>query len=88
MRVPQYHVAALEKSNRLETEGTQHFEHGKEATEHTDSYVLTSVFFASVLFFAGISMRFVWQKMRVAVLVLATLTLAYGVVQIATLPVL
>ena len=68
MRVPQYHVAALEKSNRLETEGTQHFEHGKEATEHTDSYVLTSVFFASVLFFAGISMRFVWQKMRVAVL--------------------
>ena len=39
-------------------------------------------------FFAGISMRFVWQKMRITVLVLATLTLAYGVVQIATLPVL
>jgi hypothetical protein len=88
LRVPQYHVAALERSDRLETEGTQHFEHGKEATEHTDSYVLTSVFFASVLFFAGISMRFAWRKMRVTVLVLATFTLAYGVVQIATLPVL
>jgi hypothetical protein len=88
LRVSQYHVAALEKSDRLETEGTQHFEHGKEATEHTDSYVLTTVFFASVLFFAGISMRFLWRKMRITVLVLATLTLAYGIVQIATLPVL
>jgi hypothetical protein len=88
LRVSQYHVAALEKSDRLEREGNQHFDDGKEATEHTDSYVLTSVFFASVLFFAGISMRFLWQRMRITVLVLATLTLIYGVVQIATLPVL
>jgi hypothetical protein len=88
LRVSQYHVAALEKSDRLEREGNQHFDAGKEATEHTDSYVLTSVFFASVLFFAGISMRFLWQRMRITVLVLATLTLIYGVVQIATLPVL
>jgi hypothetical protein len=88
LRVPQYHVAELEKADRLETEGTEHFEHGKEATENTDSYVLTTVFFATVLFFAGISMRFVWQRMRITVLVLATFTLAYGVVQIATLPIL
>jgi hypothetical protein len=86
--VPEYHVAELEKSDRLEREGAQHFEDGKDATERTDSYVLTSVFFASVLFFAGISMRFVWRKMRITVLVLATLTLIYGVVQIATLPAL
>ena len=85
---PEYHVADLERSDRLERQGSQHFENGKEATERTDSYVLSTVFFASVLFFAGISMRFVWQKMRITVLVLATLTLAYGVVQIATLPVL
>ena len=85
---PEYHVADLEKSDRLERQGSQHFENGKNATERTDSYVLSTVFFASVLFFAGISMRFVWRKMRITVLVLATLTLAYGVVQIATLPVL
>jgi hypothetical protein len=88
LRVPQYHVAELAKSDRLEREGTQHFEDGKEATERTDSYVFTSVFFASVLFFAGISMRFVWRKMRITVLVLATLTLIYGVLQVATLPAL
>jgi hypothetical protein len=84
--VPEYHVAELDKSDRLEREGTTHFTDGKEATEHTDSYVFTSVFFASVLFFAGVSMRFVWQKMRITVLVLATLTLGYAVAQVATLP--
>lgn len=88
LRMPQYRVADLERSERLEREGTQHFENGKEATEHTDAYVLTSVFLASVLFFAGISMRFVWRTMRITVLVLATLMLLYGIVQIATLPTL
>jgi hypothetical protein len=85
---PEYRVADLEKAEELEREGDEHFEDGKEATEHTDAYVLTSVFFASVLFFAGISMRFVWQPMRITVLVLASLSLIYGAVRIATLPAL
>jgi hypothetical protein len=88
LREPEYKVADLEESDRLEREGTKHFELGKEATENTDSYVLTTVFFAAVLFFAGISMRFVWQRMRVAVLVLASLTLVYAIVLVARLPVL
>jgi hypothetical protein len=88
LRVPQYHVAALERADRLETDGTQHFEEGKEATEHTDSYVLTTVFFAAVLFFAGISMRFVWQRMRIAVLAFGSLFLAYAIVVVARLPIL
>ncbi len=87
-QLPEYRVAGLEDSDRLEREGTKHFNEARQATEHTDKYVLTSVFFASVLFFAGISMRFVWRKMRITVLVLATLTLAYAIVQIATIPTL
>jgi hypothetical protein len=88
LRVPQYHVAELEKADRLETEGTEHFEQGKEATENTDSYVLTTVFFATVLFFAGISMRFAWQSMRVTVLVLGSLSLTWAFVLVARLPIL
>ncbi|HKF92913.1 MAG TPA: hypothetical protein VKC52_15705 [Acidimicrobiia bacterium] len=87
-QVPEYHVAALEKSDRLERQAAEHFDDARQATERTDKYVLTSVFFASVLFFAGISMRFVWQRMRVVVLVLATVSLVYGVIQVATLPIL
>jgi hypothetical protein len=88
LRTPQYRVADLVNSDRLETEGTEHFERGKEATENTDSYVLTTVFFATVLFFAGISMRFAWQKMRITVLALGALSLVYAGVLIARLPVL
>jgi hypothetical protein len=87
-QMPEYRVPELEKADRLERSATQHFEDAKEATEHTDSYVLTSVFLAAVLFFAGISMRFVWQPMRITVLVLASLMLIYGAVRIVTLPTL
>jgi hypothetical protein len=88
LREPEYKVADLEESDRLEREGAEHFEAGKDATENTDSYVLTTVFFAAVLFFAGISMRFVWQRMRVVVLVLASLSLVYAFVLVANLPIL
>jgi len=88
LKMPQYHQAEAERAAQLETNADHLIEDGSTARDRADEYVLNTVFFASVLFFAGISMRFVWQKMRITVLVLATLTLAYGVVQIATLPVL
>ena len=75
LREPQYKVANLARATELDKQGDEHFEEGKDATEHTDSYVFTTVFFATVLFFAGISMRFVWQRMRIAVLVLGTIFL-------------
>src|SRR5262249_11968999 len=87
-REPQYRVANLERSMELDKQGDEHFDEAKEATEHTDNYVLTTVFFATVLFFAGISMRFVWQRMRIAVLVLGTIFLAYAIVLVARLPIL
>jgi hypothetical protein len=87
LREAEYKVAKLERAEVLETRGAEHFETGKDATENTDSYVLTTVFFAVVLFFAGISMRFAWQSMRVTVLVLATLSLVFAVVMIARLPI-
>jgi hypothetical protein len=88
LRQEEYKVADLEKAEQLHEVGDEHFEDGKEATEHTDSYVLTTVFFASVLFFAGISMRFVWQRMRIVVLVLGSLFLVYAIVLVARLPIL
>jgi len=88
LREPQYRLANLERSNELEDQGDKHFENARAATEHTDNYVLTTVFFATVLFFAGISMRFVWLRMRVAVLVLGTIFLAYAIVLVARLPIL
>jgi hypothetical protein len=83
---PEYKLANAQKSDQLERVGDARFEEGKEATDHTDAYVLTTVFFAAVLFFAGISTRFEWQKMRVAVLVIAAIGVGYAAFRIFSLP--
>ncbi|HMF83453.1 MAG TPA: hypothetical protein VKI01_09275 [Acidimicrobiia bacterium] len=88
LREAQYKVANLERSTALDHQGDVHFENARKATEHTDNYVLTTVFFATVLFFAGISMRFVWQSMRIAVLVLGSLSLVWAILLLARLPIL
>ncbi len=85
--MPQYHPAKVAQVNQLQHEGDVRFDQGKSATETTDSYVLTTVFFAAVLFFAGISLRFKWQSMRLVVVILATVFLGYGLVRIALLPI-
>jgi hypothetical protein len=84
--MPQYVLANAVKSDALERVGNQRFEEGKEATDHTDAYVLTTVFFAAVLFFAGISTRFDWLNVRIFVLAFATLGLSYAAFRIFTLP--
>jgi hypothetical protein len=86
--MPQYKVAALEKADDLEKLGDLRFDQAKDATEHADSYIFGTVFFAAVLFFAGISMRFRWLPMRITVLSLSAVFLGYGVVHLATLPTL
>src|SRR3954452_10997058 len=86
--MPEYSVANFEKADQLEHVADQRFEEAKTATENADAYIFGTVFFAAVLFFAGISMRFRWLAMRITVLVLSTLFLAYGILHLATLPAL
>ena len=86
--MPQYKLANFEKADKLERLGDKRFEEAKRATEHADSYIFATVFFAAVLFFAGISMRFDWIAMRMTVLGLSALFLAYGIFHLASLPVL
>jgi hypothetical protein len=85
---PQYKLAHFELSDRLEGIGDRKFDAAKKDTENADSYIFATVFFAAVLFFAGISMRFQWVAMRVTVLVLSGLFLLYGGIKLAGLPTL
>jgi len=87
LSMPQYHPARLAQADRLEAQADRLFESGRLATDRTDEYVLTTVFFAAVLFFAGISLRFEWERLRVTVLVLGVLFLGYGLVRLATIPI-
>ena len=67
----QYVLADAVKADRLEKLGDLRFEEGKQATENADDYVFVTVFFAVVLFFAGISLRFTWFPIRIGILALA-----------------
>ena len=86
LNTPEYKLANAARSDQLENLGTERFNQGRDATEHTDAYVLTTVFFASVLFFAGISGRFEWHKVRAALLVIAAVGLGYAAFRFFTLP--
>ena len=48
--------------------------------------MFVTVFFAIVLFFAGISLRFSVLSIRIGILALAGVLLVYGVARIGTLP--
>jgi hypothetical protein len=82
----QYVIADAVKADKLERVGDARFEQGKQATENADDYVFVTVFFAVVLFFAGISLRFTWLPMRVGILGLGAVLLIYGAARIGTLP--
>ena len=84
--MPQYKLANFERADRLERTGDLRFEQGKEATEHADQYIFATVFFATVLFFAGISMRFAWAPMRITVLGLGFLSFTYAAIKLLSLP--
>ena len=74
------------KANKLEDLGDLRFEQGKDATENADSYVFATVFFAVVLFFAGISLRFQWFPMRIFILGLGGVMLVWGGIHLLSLP--
>jgi hypothetical protein len=83
---PQYQPTDLKKADALEKVGNVRFEQAKAATENADDYVFITVFFAAVLFFAGMSLRFTWNRMRVIVLSLGGVLMIYGIARLATLP--
>jgi hypothetical protein len=86
--MPQYKLASLKKADALERVGNSQFEQAKAATENADAYIFGTVSFAAVLFFAGISMRFNMVPIRLTVLSLSAIFLAYGAVHLANLPTL
>ena len=55
--MPQYHPAALTRSAALDAEADGLYTEGTDAKANDDHYILSTVFFAAVLFFAGISLR-------------------------------
>jgi hypothetical protein len=85
--MPQYKLAADQRSRVLDREADRRFADGTQAKANDDHYILSTVFFAAVLFFAGISLRLQWRPLRFVVLGLAAAMMIGGGVFVASLPV-
>ena len=83
----EYEREAVQESQKLEEQAVELFRRAMEANQYNNAYLLNTVILASVLFFAGISMRLYWLPARITILVLAAAMLAWGIVKITALPV-
>lgn len=84
----EYRNANREKSQELEREAQGKVEEAKNAIRNSDFYILLTVLFASVLFFAGICTKFKVPGVRVAVLMIGTFFFLGSLIVLLTQPVL
>jgi hypothetical protein len=85
--MPQYRPAALKRAKAFDARADGLYREGTEAKTNDDKYILSTVFFAAVLFSAGISLRLDWRPLRIFVLGLAGVMLLVGSVFVLTLPI-
>lgn len=85
--MPEYVLADAEAATALNTKADELSATARAANQTSDNYVLLTVLFASVLFFAGINTKFQVHRNKVIMLTLATVILASTVGLLATFPV-
>jgi len=82
----EYVLAAAQQAEELRTEAEDAAGVAAEANQTGDNYVLTTVLFASVLFFAGISSKFSGRWVRIALVTVGFLAFAAGSLVLVTFP--
>lgn len=85
--VPEYRLAERERERRLTVRAESRAAEARDANQTGDNYVLTTVLFASVLFFAGISSKFESLRNHSIMIIMAVLILIAGMAILATYPI-
>lgn len=83
----EYQLAAAQRADDLLEESARHRQAALDANQNGDNYVLTTVGFALVIFFAGVSSKLVARRNRWIAISLAMVLFAGGVVAVIRLPV-
>lgn len=84
--MPEYENRLLERGTLLNDLATREFEAGTVARGHADDYVRTTVVLATVLFLLALSQRFRIAQVRVGLLVVSGVLMAYGLIAIVLAP--
>jgi hypothetical protein len=85
--MPEYQLEAAAQADALREEAEAATAVAVEANQTGDSYVLTTVLFASVLFFAGISTKFRGRWIKVVLLSVGLAAFVAGTVLLVSFPV-
>jgi len=85
-QLPEYRIAKLEEADRLSDKANRLFNKGREANQTSDNYILATIFFAAVLFFAGLSPKFKADRIAIAALGFGSLMFVAGLIRLGTLP--
>ena len=83
----EYVVPAVQEADERLLEADESLDHASAAANHTSSYVATTVVFAAVLFFAGMSTKLTSRRNRMVVMVLAGIGTVAGIARLLTLPI-
>jgi hypothetical protein len=86
--MPEYRLAADRDAKALAAEADARFEAGEDANSVSDTYVFTTLFFASVLFLAAVGERLEYFRLRIGLLGIASVALLVGIVLVADQPVM
>jgi hypothetical protein len=84
--MPQYHPTPFAAAVALNAQADQLFTEGTAAKTNDDRHILSTVFFAAVLFLAAVSLRVEWTRLRIAVLTFGTVMYLSALVFVLTLP--
>jgi hypothetical protein len=86
--MPQYAIPEATQAIALRAQADASFRRGQAAKRAADTYGQAVTILSTALFFAGISQVFKVGKVRLALLILAALACALGVVRVLTLPIM
>ena len=86
-QMAEYAQPELQAAKRLDEERADLLNAAQHASKTSDSYVLLTVLFASVLFFGGISGTFRSQRSSISVIVIAVVLFCVTLIALGTLPI-
>ena len=85
--MPEYQLANAVEAERLRVEADDKASKARQANRNSDTYVVTTVLFAAVLFFAGVSSKMAVRQNRILVLSFGVIVLIGAAMVVATLPI-
>lgn len=84
--MPEYQLAAEADAAELDREADDHAADARRANQRSDNYVLMTIMFATVLFFAGISSKMDTARARIFLLGMGTVVLVVAAAIVLSFP--